>query len=91
MMARVGLLGRIMLILLGALSTLVLATVALDTWQRRQEPSPYPRASRVSTRRANIVTLLRDVDPALRPAILKAVSGESLRAEIVDAAPDDAG
>lgn len=40
-MARVGLLGRIMLLLLGALSLLVLATVAVDTWQRRQERSPH--------------------------------------------------
>lgn len=90
-MARVGLLGRIMLLLLGALSLLVLATVALDTWQRRQEPSPYgTRFPRVD-QAANIVTLLREADPALRPAILRAVSGEVLRAEIVDTAPDDAG
>ena len=91
MMGRVGLLGRIMLILLGALSTLVLATVALDTWQRRQEPSPYATRFPRVDQAANIVTLLRDADPALRPAILKAVSGESLRVEIVDATPDDAG
>ena len=90
-MARVGLLGRIMLLLLGALSLLVLATVALDTWQRRQERSPYgTRFPRVD-QAANIVTLLRDADPALRPAILRAVSGEALRAEIMDTAPDAAG
>ncbi|MGU3286278.1 sensor histidine kinase [Methylobacterium mesophilicum] len=90
-MARVGLLGRIMLLLLGALSLLVLATVALDTWQRRQERSPYgTRFPRVD-QAANIVTLLRDADPALRPAILRAASGEALRAEIMDTAPDAAG
>ena len=90
-MARVGLLGRIMLLLLGALSLLVLATVVLDGWQRRQEgprfATRFPRVDQA----ANIVTLLRDADPALRPAILKAVSGEALRAEITDAAPDEAG
>ncbi|MFK5595686.1 sensor histidine kinase [Methylobacterium sp. HMF5984] len=80
-----------MLLLLGALSLLVLATVALDGWQRRQEgprfATRFPRVDQA----ANIVTLLRDADPALRPAILKAVSGEALRAEIADAAPDEAG
>ncbi|KQO64583.1 ATP-binding protein [Methylobacterium sp. Leaf88] len=87
-MARVGLLGRIMLLLLGALSLLVLATVAVDTWQRRQERSPYgTRFPRVD-QAANIVILLRDADPALRPAILKAVSGEALRAEITDGPAD---
>ncbi|MCJ2033819.1 ATP-binding protein [Methylobacterium sp. J-068] len=87
-MARVGLLGRIMLLMLGALSLLVLATVAVDTWQRRQERSPYgTRFPRVD-QAANIVILLRDADPALRPAILKAVSGEALRAEITDGPAD---
>lgn len=90
-MARVGLLGRIMLILLGALSLLVLATVVVDKWQRHEEASPhgtrFPRVDQA----ANIVLLLRDADPALRPAILKAVSGEALTAEITDAAPDEAG
>ncbi|MCJ2030583.1 ATP-binding protein [Methylobacterium sp. J-043] len=90
-MARVGLLGRIMLLLLGALSLLVLATVALDTWQRRQERSPYATRFPRVDQAANIVTLLRDADPALRPAILRAVSGEALRAEIMDTAPDDTG
>ncbi len=87
-MGRVGLLGRIMLLLLGALSLLVLATVALDHWQRREERLPsgsrFPRVDQA----AGIMTLLRDADPAQRPAILKAVSGEVLRAEIVDAPPD---
>lgn len=90
-MGRVGLLGRIMLLLLGALSLLVLATVALDDWQRRQEHLPsgsrFPRVDQA----ASIMTLLRDADPAERPAILKAVSGETLRAEIVDAPPDETG
>ncbi len=87
-MGRIGLLGRIMLLLLGALSLLVLATVALDHWQRREERWPtgsrFPRVDQA----AGIMTLLRDADPAQRPAILRAVSGEVLRAEIVDASPE---
>lgn len=89
-MGRVGLLGRIMLLLLGALSLLVLATVAVDHWQRRQERWPsgsrFPRVDQA----AGIMTLLRDADPAQRMAILKAVSGEALRAEIIDVPPDTA-
>lgn len=90
-MARLGLLGRIMLLLLGALSLMVLATVALDTWQRRQEPSPYATRFPRLDQAASIITLLRDADPALRPAILKAVSGEAVRAEIADAPPANTG
>ena len=75
MMGRVGLLGRIMLLLLGALSLLVLATVALDGWQRRQERYPYATRFPRLNQAAGIMILLRDADPAQRPAILKAVSG----------------
>lgn len=89
-MARIGLLGRIMLILLGALSLLVLATVAVDKWQRQDRTSPYATRFPRLDQAAGIMTLLRDADPAQRPAILKAVSGEALRAEITDAPPDEA-
>jgi signal transduction histidine kinase len=90
MMGRIGLLGRIMLILLGALSLLVLATVAVDKWQRHEEASPYATRFPRLDQAAGIMTLLRDADPAQRPAILKAVSGEALRAEITIAPPDEA-
>ena len=90
MMGRVGLLGRIMLLLLGALSLLVLATVALDSWQRRQERYPYATRFPRLNQAAGIMILLRDADPAQRPAILKAVSGEALRAEIADTPPPEA-
>ncbi|MGU3537979.1 sensor histidine kinase [Methylobacterium sp. A54F] len=90
-MARLGLLGRIMLLLLGALSVLVLATVTLDTWQRRQERAPYATRFPRVDQAANIMTLLREADLAQRPAILRAVSGEALKAEIVDRLPDADG
>lgn len=87
-MSRVGLLGRIMLLLLGALSLLVLATVGLDRWQRSQEASPYKTPFPRLDQAAGIIALLQDADPAQRPAILKAVSGEALTVEIVDMPPD---
>ncbi|KTS12794.1 histidine kinase [Methylobacterium indicum] len=90
-MGRVGLLGRIMLVLLGALSLLVIATFGIDRWQRNHERSPYPSRFPRVDQAAHIVSLLRDADPAQRPAILKAVSGEALKAEIVAAPPDEAG
>ncbi|KMO15640.1 histidine kinase [Methylobacterium platani JCM 14648] len=78
-----------MLILLGALSALVLATVALDHWQRREVrhlyPTPYPRIDQA----AGIVALLHEAPPAQRAAILRAVSGQSLRAEIRRDAPPE--
>ena len=87
-MARIGLLGRIMLVLLGALSLLVVATFGIDRWQRSQERSPYATRFPRLDQAAGIMALLKDADPAQRPAILRAVNGEALRAEIVDAPPE---
>ncbi|MGH1588527.1 sensor histidine kinase [Methylobacterium phyllosphaerae] len=88
-MTRVGLLGRIMLVLLGALSLLVVATFGIDRWQRGQERPPYgSRFPRVD-QAAGIMALMNDADAAQWPAILRAVNGEALRAEIVDVPPDD--
>ncbi|QGY03889.1 HAMP domain-containing protein [Methylobacterium mesophilicum SR1.6/6] len=88
-MSRVGLLGRIMLLLLGALSLLVLATVGVDSWQRGQEISPYKTPFPRVDQAAGIISLLSEADPAQRPAILKAVSGEALAVDIVDTPPDE--
>ncbi|KST58723.1 histidine kinase [Methylobacterium sp. GXS13] len=88
-MARVGLLGRIMLVLLGALSLLVMATFGIDQWQRGQERSPYGSRFPRLDQAAGIMALMKDADPGQRPAILRAVSGEALKAEIVDAPPDE--
>ncbi len=88
-MARVGLLGRIMLLLLGALSLLVVVTFGIDQWQRGQERSPYATRFPRLDQAGGIMALLRDADPAQRAAILRAVNGEALRAEIVDAPPDE--
>lgn len=90
-MARLGLLGRIMLLLLGALSLLVLATVALDRWQVAHRPSPWATGFPRVDQAAHIVALLRDADPALRPAILKAVTGESLAVRLVAEPPVEPG
>ncbi|GJE37086.1 sensor histidine kinase [Methylobacterium persicinum] len=89
-MARISLLGRIMLVLMGALSLLVVATFGIDRWQRSQEPTPNGARFNRLDQAAGIVALVRDADPAQRPAILRAVNGAALRAEIVDAPPDDA-
>ncbi len=88
-MARVGLLGRIMLVLLGALSLLVVATFGIDQWQRSQERSPYGSRFPRLDQAAGIMALMKDADPGKWPAILRAVSGEALKAEIVDAPPDE--
>jgi signal transduction histidine kinase len=89
MMTRVGLLGRIMLVLLGALSLLVVATFSIDQWQRGQERSPYGSRFPRLDQAAGIMALMKDADPRQWPAILRAVSGEALKAEIVDAPPDE--
>ncbi|MET7246512.1 HAMP domain-containing sensor histidine kinase [Methylobacterium sp. EM32] len=91
MTARIGLLGRIMLVLLGALSLLVVATFGIDRWQRSQERWPYASRFPRLDQAACIMALTKDADPARRPAILRAVNGEALKAEIVDAPPDVTG
>ncbi len=88
-MARVGLLGRIMLLLLGALSLLVVVTFGIDQWQRGQERSPYGSRFPRLDQAGGIMSLMKDADPAQRPAILRAVNGEALRAEITDAPLDE--
>ncbi|HJE25615.1 MAG TPA: HAMP domain-containing protein [Methylorubrum populi] len=90
MMARIGLLGRIMLLLLGALSVLVIVTVTIDRWQIAHRPFPWNSSFPRVDQAAHIMNLLRDTDPSLRPAILKAVNGEALRAEITDQPPPEA-
>lgn len=87
-MARMGLLGRIMLLLLGALSLLVVATYGIDRWQRAQERSPYGSPFPRLDQAAGIMALLTEADPAQRPAILRAVNGEALRVAILEADPD---
>ncbi|MBE7244829.1 MAG: HAMP domain-containing histidine kinase [Actinomycetospora chiangmaiensis] len=89
-MARIGLLGRIMLVLLGALSLLVVATFGIDRWQRSQERWPYASRFPRLDQAAGIMALMKEADPARRPAILRAVNGEALRAELVDTPPDPA-
>jgi signal transduction histidine kinase len=90
-MARIGLLGRIMLVLLAALSLLVIATFGIDRWQRSQEHWPYASRFPRLDQAAGIMALMKGADPAQRPDILRAVNGEALRTEIVDAAPDPVG
>ncbi len=89
-MGSIGLLGRIMLVLLGALSVLVVATYGIDRWQRSQERSPYATRFPRLDQAAGIMALVRDADPAQWPAILRAVNGEALRAEVADEPPDAA-
>ena len=74
-MARVGLLGRIMMVLLGALSLLVVVTFGIDQWQRGQERSPYATRFPRLDQAGGIMALLRDADLAQRAAILRAVNG----------------
>jgi signal transduction histidine kinase len=88
--ARISLLGRIMLLLLGALSLLVLATVGIDRWQRSNEAGPGRTPFSRIEQAAGIVALVRGADPAQWPAILRAVNGQALRVEIADAPPDEA-
>lgn len=80
-----------MLVLLGALSLLVVATFGIDRWQRSQERWPYTSRFPRLDQAAGIMALMKNADPAQRPAILRAVNGEALRTEIVDSPPDPAG
>ena len=91
MLSRIGLLGRIMLILMAALGAVIVGAVLVG----RMEPSgsrpvpvaPYPRLEQA----AGVIDLLSRADPSLRPTILRAVSGIRLHASLAETAPPDEG
>ena len=89
MMARIGLLGRMMLILAVALFAVILAALAVGHFERTAQPTlsttPYPRIEQA----AGIIDLLRASDAGLRPTILRALGSEHLRAVIVDQPPPE--
>ncbi|MDP4025959.1 HAMP domain-containing sensor histidine kinase [Methylobacterium sp. NEAU 140] len=88
-MGRIGLLGRIMLILMAALTAVIVAAIAIGRYERAATPppfaTPYPRLDQA----AGVIDLVRRADPSLRPAILRAVSGPHLRVTLQDAAPPE--
>jgi signal transduction histidine kinase len=87
MLSRIGLLGRIMLILMAALGAVIVAAVAVGHMERPASPvvplAPYPRLEQA----AGVIDLLARTDPALRPTVLRAVTGIRLRASIQDIPP----
>lgn len=89
MLSRIGLLGRIMLILMAALGAVIVAAIALGrierTNTRATQVAPYPRLEQA----AGVIDLVTRADPALRPTILRAVSGLRLHATIQDAMPPE--
>ncbi len=87
MLNRIGLLGRIMLILMAALGAVIVAAVLVGRMEpagpRSAQVAPYPRLEQA----AGVIDLLTRADPALRPAILRAVSGIRLHVSLADAPP----
>ncbi|MCE4223503.1 HAMP domain-containing histidine kinase [Methylobacterium sp. C25] len=90
MLSRIGLLGRLTLILMLALAVIIGAAIAIAHIERsttRQTfTGPYPRLAQA----AGIIGLMRDANPSLRSGILRAVNGLHIRASIVDSAPAEA-
>jgi two-component system, OmpR family, osmolarity sensor histidine kinase EnvZ len=87
-MGRIGLPGRIMLILMAALGAVIVGALVVRHYERaaaRAAAVPFPRLEQA----AGVIDLIRRADPALRPAILRAVSGPQLRASLLDAAPPE--
>jgi signal transduction histidine kinase len=86
---RIGLLGRIVLIMTTALAALIVVTLATIHW--RPSPSPfdthYPRLRQV----AGIVDLMRALPVDRYPAVLRAANGEKLRVRIVPRVPPAPG
>lgn len=89
MLSRIGLLGRIMLILMAALGAVIVAAVAVGHMERTPPSTvpmaPYPRLEQA----AGVIDLLTRTDPALRPTILRAVNGTRLRVTLQDAPPPE--
>lgn len=91
MLSRIGLLGRIMLILMAALGAVSVGAILVGRMEpantRSSQVAPYPRLEQA----AGVIDLLSRADPSLRPTILRAVSGIRLHALIADAAPPEEG
>ncbi|MCJ2013237.1 sensor histidine kinase [Methylobacterium sp. J-076] len=89
MLSRIGLLGRIMLILMAALGAVIVAAVTIGRIERTNvhatQAAPYPRLEQA----AGVIDLVTRTGPDLRPTILRAVSGIRLRATIQDAVPPE--
>jgi signal transduction histidine kinase len=89
MLGRIGLLGRIMLILMAALGAVIVAAVAVGHIEPTVPPpvpaTPYPRLEQA----AGVIDLLSRTDPALRPTVLRAVAGIRMRAAIQDSPPPE--
>ena len=82
MMERVGLAGRVLLILMLALSSVIVISIALNVLASRQaaeiRPVPAPRVVHA----AGLVALLRGADPAAQRRILHLGSNSLLRVEV---------
>ncbi len=91
MLSRIGLLGRIMLILMAALGAVIVGAILVGRMEpaspRSAQVAPYPRLEQA----AGVIDLLSRTDPSLRPTILRAVSGIRLHAALADAAPPGEG
>ena len=91
MLSRIGLLGRIMLILMAALGAVIVGAILVGRMEpantRSAQVAPYPRLEQA----AGVIDLLSRADPSLRPTILRAVSGIRLHAALADTAPPGEG
>ncbi|MCJ2026182.1 sensor histidine kinase [Methylobacterium sp. J-067] len=91
MLSRIGLLGRIMLILMAALGAVIVGAILVGRMEpaspRSAQVAPYPRLEQA----AGVIDLLSRTEPSLRPTILRAVSGIRLHAALADAAPPGEG
>ncbi|GJD36690.1 sensor histidine kinase [Methylobacterium aerolatum] len=91
MLGRIGLLGRIMLILMAALTAVIVAAIAIGYVERGSAPPSPLGANPRLEQAAGAIDLLARLDPAERPTALRAVSGTRVVATIKDAPPDPAG
>ena len=86
-MARLGLLGWLIVTLMVILAGVVIGAIAFAHFERTAAPipyaTPYPRLEQA----VGAIELMRDADPNLEPVILRALNGTHLRATIVDTEP----
>ncbi len=85
-MDRISFPARIMLILMVALFTVIVATFGIGQWEHRKQAPRYMRIRHA----AGIIALLHDAEPRQIPKLLRAINGDRIRARVMLVRPQPA-
>ena len=90
-MPRIGVISRVTLLVMAVLLAAIVAAIGFNNWRKAHwHPPVLQRASHIA-QTAAILDLVLRTDPAERPGVLQAVSGDAIRAAILAEVPPGRG